>query len=118
MNAFTTAFTRVALGAGLALSLGTAAQAASIEGKWKTQSGANAVISKCGGSFCVKLTSGEFAGKSIGKMSGQGAKYKGQVTDPSNGKTYSGSATVNGNTLKMRGCVARVLCRTQTWARR
>ena len=109
---------RIALALAAGLLATSAAHAASIEGKWRTQSGANATVSKCGGSYCVKLTSGPHAGQRIGKVSGSGAKYSGSVTDPTNGKTYSGSARVNGNTMKLSGCVARVLCKTQTWTRR
>ena len=107
-----------ALGVSLGAMVAGTAWAAPIEGQWRTQSGANATIARCGSAYCVNLTSGEYAGTRIGRLSGEGSKYRGEVTDPTNGKTYSGSATVNGNTLKMRGCVARVLCRTQTWARR
>ena len=109
---------RIAAAAALALAMTGGAHAASIEGKWRTQSGANATISKCGGAFCVKLTSGPHAGKQIGRVSGSGSKYSGSVTDPANGKTYSGRATVSGNSLKMSGCVAKILCKTQTWSRR
>ena len=111
--------TRIALGAVAAIALTAGAQAASIEGNWRTQSGANATIAKCGGSFCINITSGEHAGKRVGRVQASTAsKYTGSVTDPGNGKTYSGSVIVNGNSLKMSGCVARVLCRTQNWSRR
>ena len=108
------------IGLALVVALGTvgAASAASIEGKWRTQAGANAVISKCGGAFCIKITSGQHSGKRIGQVSGSGSSYSGSVTDPANGKTYSGRARVNGNTLKLSGCVAKILCKTQTWTRR
>ena len=101
-----------------AIALTGAALADPIEGKWKTQSGATAQISPCGGSFCVKLTTGQHAGKQIGKMTPNGSgKYKGSLTDPADDKTYSGSGSLNGNVLKMRGCVLAVLCKTQTWTR-
>ena len=108
------------IGLALVVALGTlgGASAASIEGKWRTQSGANAVIAKCGGAFCINVTSGKHKGKRIGRVSGSGSKYSGSVTDPGNGKTYSGRATVSGNTLKLSGCVAKILCKTQTWSRR
>ena len=105
----------------LALAFGiaaTIAHAAPIEGNWRTESGANANIAKCGDAFCINLTSGEHAGKRIGRVSGSGDSYKGEVTNPADGKTYSGSARISGNTMKLKGCVARVICRTQTWARR
>ncbi len=95
----------------------TSAYADMIEGQWKTQSGETAAIAKCGGSFCIKLKTGKYAGKSIGKMKGSGGKYKGSITKPSNGKKYSGSIKIKGSTMKMKGCVAYVLCETQTWKR-
>lgn len=94
------------------------ALAQDITGNWRTQSGENATIAPCGGAFCVKLVSGPYSGRQIGRVSGSGPKYTGEITDPANDKTYSGSATVSGNSMKMTGCVARVLCRSQTWTRR
>ncbi|PLX36945.1 MAG: DUF2147 domain-containing protein [Hyphomicrobiales bacterium] len=88
-----------------------------IEGNWRTQAGSKAEIKRCGGSFCVTLKSGAHAGKRIGKMSGSGAKYSGEITDPKDDKTYSGSAKVSGDSLKMKGCVMAVFCKTQTWKR-
>ena len=88
--------------------------AADIEGNWKTTSGETANISKCGGSFCIKLTTGQYSGKQIGKVSGSGP-YTGTITDPSDNKTYSGKATVSGSSMKMRGCALKVFCKTQTW---
>ncbi len=93
------------------------AHADTIEGKWRTQSGETAAIAKCGGSFCIKLKTGEYAGRSIGKMKGSNGKYKGTITKPSTGKKYSGSAKISGSRMKMKGCVAYVLCETQTWKR-
>ena len=109
---------RIALALAAGLFATSAAHAAPIEGKWRTQAGANATISSCGKAYCIKITSGEHAGKNIGTVSGSGNKYSGQILNPVDGKTYSGSARVNGNTLKLSGCVARILCKTQTWSRR
>lgn len=106
----------LALGAGLLLT--TAALADPIEGRWKTDAGSTALISSCGGAFCIKLISGEHAGRQIGQMSPNGGNtYKGKITDPANDKTYSGDATLNGNSLKMRGCVLGLFCRSQNWQR-
>lgn len=90
-----------------------------ILGDWKTDSGATAGISACGGSFCIRLKSGKYIGKSIGKMSpGGGANYSGTITDPANDKTYSGTATLSGNNLKMSGCVfGGLICKSQNWKR-
>ena len=105
------------IAAALALSALTAQAAEPIEGNWKTASGATAEIAPCGGSFCVTLRSGKHNGKQIGKMSGTGDSYTGEITDPDNDKTYSGSGSVSGNSLKMKGCVLAVLCKSQTWTR-
>ncbi|MEO1141655.1 MAG: DUF2147 domain-containing protein [Pseudomonadota bacterium] len=86
-----------------------------IEGTWKTQSGENAKISKCGSSFCIKLTTGQYTGKQIGKLKGSGAEYKGTVTDPEDDREYSGNAKVSGKSMKLQGCALRVFCQTQTW---
>ncbi len=95
-----------------------AAYADPIEGSWKTQSGETAAIGGCGGGFCIKLTTGKYSGKSIGKMSpnGDGA-YKGSITDPADDKTYSGSANLAGSSLKMTGCALKIFCKTQTWTK-
>ncbi|WP_174020048.1 DUF2147 domain-containing protein [Agrobacterium fabrum] len=88
-----------------------------IEGNWKTASGETAVIGPCGGAFCVTLKTGKHAGKQIGKLSGKGNSYSGEITDPANDKTYSGTGTVSGNSLSMKGCVLKILCKSQTWTR-
>jgi uncharacterized protein (DUF2147 family) len=88
-----------------------------IEGKWKTASGETAAISSCGGGFCVTLKTGKYAGKRIGKLEGTGNDYSGEITDPAEDKTYSGYGTVSGDALVMKGCVLKVLCKSQTWKR-
>jgi len=102
-----------------ALTLGTAAAHAAepIEGSWKTASGETATIGKCGTAYCVTLKTGKYAGKQIGKLSGKEGEYKGEITDPADDKTYSGSGSVTGNSLKMKGCVLAILCKSQTWTR-
>lgn len=95
-----------------------AALADPIEGKWKTASGETAAIAPCGGGFCIKVTTGKHAGKQIGKMSAKGGgSYTGTITDPTEDKTYSGSGKVSGGSLTMKGCVAMVFCKSQTWSK-
>ncbi|MCF6321244.1 MAG: DUF2147 domain-containing protein [Rhizobiaceae bacterium] len=86
-----------------------------ILGLWKTQAGENAKISKCGGSFCIVLKTGNYAGTRIGKLSGSNGQYDGTITDPADDKTYVGSAKVAGTSLKLKGCVMKFLCKTQKW---
>jgi uncharacterized protein (DUF2147 family) len=88
-----------------------------IVGNWRTVAGDTAVIAPCGGSYCVTLKTGKFAGRKIGALAGSGGTYNGEITDPSNDKTYSGSGNVSGNSLKMKGCVFKILCKSQTWMR-
>lgn len=106
--------------AGLAgLAMTASAFADPIEGNWRTDSGATAGIAKCGGGFCITLKSGEHKGKRIGTFSNAGgANYSGKITDPANDKTYSGKASLSGNSLKMSGCVlGGLICRSQNWQR-
>ena len=109
-------FAKIGMAVAAALIITGAASADPIEGNWKTKDGDTAAISACGGSFCIKLTTGKYAGKSIGTMSTSGANsYSGSITKPSNGKTYSGSAKLSGSSLKLSGCVLAILCESQTW---
>lgn len=105
------------LAAAFLLSATSAFAAEPIVGNWKTASGETAAIASCGGAYCVTLKTGKHAGKKIGKMSGSGDSYSGEITDPKDDKTYSGSASISGNSLKMKGCVLMILCKSQTWTR-
>lgn len=108
----------IALAAASLFAASGAASAASIEGQWRTASGATARIAACGNAYCTTILSGEHKGKQIGRMAGSGNSYSGQITDPSNGKTYSGTAQVSGNSMKLTGCALKIFCRSQTWTRR
>ena len=105
------------IAAALIVATAPAFAAEPIEGNWKTASGETAAIGPCGGSYCVTLKTGKYAGKKIGRLEGSGNSYSGEITDPKDDKTYSGSGTVNGNSLKMKGCVLMVLCKSQAWTR-
>src|SRR5690606_37281077 len=106
----------ITLALGASFFLAGAALADPIEGTWKTKSGDNAAITACGDSYCIKLISGEYSGRSIGKMKATGGgNYAGSITKPSTGKTYKGSGRLSGSTLTMKGCVLGILCESQTW---
>lgn len=108
----------IAIALSASLMLAGAALADPIEGNWKTDSGETARIVASGGGFSITLRTGKYAGKRIGQMNASGGgKYKGKITDPADDKTYSGNATLNGNSLAMQGCVMAVFCRTQNWKR-
>jgi uncharacterized protein (DUF2147 family) len=45
-------------------------------------------------------------------------QWDGQVYNSRDGQTYAGSFTLTGaNTAELKGCVAVVLCKTETWTR-
>jgi uncharacterized protein (DUF2147 family) len=105
------------LAAMLILGAGNAFAEEPIVGNWKTADGDTALIAPCTDGYCVTLKTGKYAGRRIGTMQGKNGTYTGELTDPSEDKTYSGSGTVNGDTAKMRGCVLKILCKSQTWTR-
>lgn len=108
----------ILLAAAAALVMTVSAQADAIEGNWRTESGESARIAPCSGGLCITLTTGAHSGRQIGQMENfQQNRYRGTITDPANDRTYSGNATLSGNTLSMQGCMAAIFCRTQTWSR-
>jgi uncharacterized protein (DUF2147 family) len=111
--------TRLSLLIAVALAAGTTFAAAEepIVGNWKTEAGDTAVIGPCSAGYCITLKTGKYAGHQIGMLSGKGGSYSGKITDPSDHKIYSGSGAVSGNSMKMKGCVMNVFCKTQTWTR-
>ena len=103
--------------AALLVTAGTAFADEPIVGNWKTVEGDTAAITPCADSYCVTLKTGKYAGRQIGKMQGKGSTYTGELTDPSEDKTYSGYGTVSGNSVRMKGCVLKIFCKSQTWTR-
>ena len=95
-----------------------AALADPIEGNWRTQNGETAAIGECGEAYCIILKTGDHAGKRIGRLSGGNGKYGGTVTDPVDDRTYSGSATVSGANMRLKGCALKIFCKTQNWERK
>ncbi|TFF25568.1 DUF2147 domain-containing protein [Jiella endophytica] len=88
-----------------------------ILGKWRAPGGGVVKVSSCGGGYCATVITGEHKGKSVGRMSGSAGSYSGEVTDPRDDRTYSGSATVSATQLKLTGCALKVFCKTQIWVR-
>lgn len=106
---------KIGLTAALLMTGTTLALADPILGNWKTEANTTAKVSKCGSSFCFKLIDGEHAGKQIAKVKGGNGTYDGKLTDPADGKEYSGSAKVSGASMKLKGCALKVFCKTQNW---
>ncbi|MCK0149095.1 DUF2147 domain-containing protein [Marivita sp. S6314] len=123
----------MALAAGFALA-GTMALADPVVGTWKTQPGDDGnfgfvTITTCGAEICGTLGQGydangkKIASPNIGrkmiwamKPQGGGAYMGGKIWAPDRDKTYNSKMTLNGNRLKVEGCVLGI-CRGQTWTR-
>jgi len=123
----------MALVATLGLATAAAAQDAAV-GIWQTEvddgSFAHIAMTPCGNAVCGNIQrtfnadGSEYQSPNIGKQividmvpNGDGS-YRGQVFRPSNGKTYTGKMQVNGNSLRLQGCVAGgLICASQNWAR-
>ncbi|MGO7360412.1 DUF2147 domain-containing protein, partial [Rhizobium ruizarguesonis] len=58
---------------------------------------------------------GKYAGRKICTLAGTGGSYAVEITDPAAEKTYIGAGKVSGNSLRMQGCVMKVLFKSQTW---
>lgn len=116
-----------------AMTTAAAAQDAAV-GIWQTEADdgafAHVVISPCGNAFCgvIQRTfrdgGTEYQSENIGKQlvidmvpNGDGT-YSGSVWRPSNNKIYVGKMQVNGNALRLQGCVAGgLICASQNWVR-
>ncbi|MFG1185785.1 DUF2147 domain-containing protein [Xanthobacter aminoxidans] len=129
--------------AGLAALLATPVFAADPTGLWLTPTRSGQVeISKCGAGLCGRLVSSEGlkADPALKDVNNSNASLRGRalkgltiltgfsggpqewsggsIYNAEDGKTYSGTITMDGdNTLKLRGCVVVPLCKTQVWTR-
>lgn len=129
------------------LALGTLlaapALAADPTGLWQTPSrGGQVEITRCGANLCGRLVSSEGlkADPALKDVNNSNASLRGRalkgltiltgfsggpkewtggsIYNAEDGKTYSGSITLEGDdTLKLRGCVIAPLCKTQSWTR-
>ena len=128
-----TTVTKFGLGAlSLVLSAGIVL-ADPLEGMWQTETDdgafAHVDIGPCGVTFCGKIArtfkeGAEYASPNLGKMlvidmaSEGNGKYRGKVWRPSNNKIYIGKIALDGDSMRLSGCVAGgLLCSKQTWSR-
>ena len=110
-----------------------AALADPVEGVWQTEvddgAYAHVTMAACGQAFCGKISrtfngQGEYKSPNLGKTlvmdmkpNGTGS-YAGKVWRPSNDKVYIGKIQLQGDSLRLAGCVAGgLLCSKQTWQR-
>jgi len=85
-------------------------------------------ISNCGNAICGTIArtfnkDGEYNSANKGKnlvwdmqAKGEGYYAKGKIWQPSTGKTYKSKMPLEGNTLRVSGCVGPI-CMKQTWSR-
>lgn len=117
----------IVLSAALLLPSAAFAQADPILGTWTRDTGASKInFAACGGAICgtiswLKDTSGKAkVGQRVFTNVKQTApgKYSGTAIDPEDGKQYSGSITVSGNSLSGGGCVmGGLICRNVSYRR-
>lgn len=129
----------------LIIAAATPGMAASPEGIWSMSDGKVTVrVSDCGNNLCARIVGlkepiSKIDGKPkvdrenpdsskrkrpliglsilIGmKPNGEG-KWKGAIYNPDDGKTYSATVVHNGKTMKVKGCVAGVFCKTNTFVK-
>ena len=133
----------LAAAATFAAALGAPAFAADPTGLWQTPTNGGQVrISRCGQALCGVLVTSDHIRATpdmrdaknrdtalrsrtlrnlplLNGFTGGPTEWRGgTVYNPDDGRTYSGSITMqNDNTLRLQGCVVRPLCRNQTWTR-
>jgi uncharacterized protein (DUF2147 family) len=103
------------------------ASAADPHGIWvRPSTGTQVSFYACGSKLCAKIVSvkDEARKKEVGTVIIKGMtktgndKWEGDLLDIESGKTYSGVATLEGPTaLNLKGCVAGLFCRGETWAK-
>ena len=138
---------RLALCAVAALAVASPALAADPHGVWLTEPGTSRIrIADCSGALCGTIVwlkdpnDAETQKPKLDKFNADASKrsrplmgvtivigmkpagtdkWSGQVYNAEDGKTYSGSVTMQGaNALKLEGCaLGGLLCKAQTWSR-
>jgi uncharacterized protein (DUF2147 family) len=104
-----------------------AANAAEPYGIWtRPSSGTQVSFYNCGGKLCGKIVAvmDQARKNTVGTVIMKGAAksgdniWKGDLLDVESGKTYSGVVTLeSASALNLKGCVAAVFCRGETWVK-
>lgn len=114
--------------AGLALLAGMAtAGAQEVTGVWQRDTGASRVrFARCGEALCGTISwlrdqdgPAKLGQRIFYDMKPNGAnKWAGSAFNPEDGKTYSGTMKLSGDTLTTAGCImGGLICRTVRWTR-
>ncbi len=103
------------------------AHAADPYGVWvRPSTGTQVQFYNCGGKLCGKIVAvkDQTRKKEIGIVIMKGAvksgdnKWQGDLLEADTGKVYSGVVTLEGpRALNLKGCIAMVLCRGETWTK-
>ncbi|MCB8839507.1 DUF2147 domain-containing protein [Aurantimonas sp. VKM B-3413] len=87
-------------------------------GRWVAEDGTRISVKPCRAGYCAEIASGAYSGQSVARVAGPGPDFKGTVRDPRSDTAYDGGLRLDGAALELRGCLAKVFCRTiQTWRR-
>ena len=108
-------------------SLAGTASAAEPYGVWlRPSTGTQVSFYDCGGKLCAKVVAikDQTRKSEIGTVIMKGSvktganKWEGDLLDAESGKVYSGVVTLeSASALSLKGCVAMVLCRGETWTK-
>ena len=117
-------FTQAAMAATTVIMAASAAQAADPYGTWtRNSTGSKISFYECGGNLCAKIASVKDQTKkdTVGKVIMTGATksgdntWKGDLFNTEDGKTYSGTVTLQGGGLNLKGCaLAGLVCKDET----
>lgn len=125
----------IVLAAATVIATAGAGLADPVLGVWKTQPGdtggyLHVTVAKCGDALCGVIQQAYKEGGAVSegyehvgkrmlwdmKADGNGDYSGGKIWAPDRNKTYKSKMALNGNSLKVSGCVA-IVCRSQTWSR-
>jgi uncharacterized protein (DUF2147 family) len=95
-------------------------------GTWLRSSGESRVrIAKCGDAYCGTIVwlknpdgNAKVGQRVFYDMKGKHNKLSGKAFNPEDGKTYSGTISLNGRSMTTSGCVlGGIICRSVQWSK-
>lgn len=129
----------------MGLILASPAQASDVAGTWAMSNGKVTVrVSECGANLCAKIVGlkepiSKIDGKPkidrenpdptlrqrplmglqilIGMKPAGDGKWQGAIYNPDDGRTYAATVNYDGGRMKVQGCVAGILCKTNKFVR-
>jgi uncharacterized protein (DUF2147 family) len=104
----------------------TPALAGDIIGNWQRSDGAARIrMSPCGDGVCGSITwlknsesNAKIGQRVFSNLKESGGSWSGSAFNPEDGKSYSGKATVSGNSMTTKGCaLGGLICKSVSWNR-